>query len=87
MCEQDYENKKIGDYKIFIFFCKRLTQIFVLVRTGQYTYCEIDRKLLHITFLIPVQLRNTTLLVLFTFNYEDNNLRLRSVDGTQQISG
>jgi len=69
------------------FFCKRLTQIFVLVRTGQYTYCEIDRKLLHITFLIPVQLRNTTLLVLFTFNYEDNNLRLRSVDGTQQISG
>ena len=20
MCEQDYENKKIGDYKIFIFF-------------------------------------------------------------------
>ena len=34
MCEQDYENKKIGDYKTFIFFCKRLIQIFVLVRTG-----------------------------------------------------
>ena len=35
MCEQDYENKKLVITK-FYFFCKRETQIFVLVRTGPY---------------------------------------------------
>ena len=30
MCEQDYENKKIGDYKTFIFFLQALNSNFRL---------------------------------------------------------
>jgi len=31
---RDGKKRKIGDYKIFNFFCKRQTLFFVLVRTG-----------------------------------------------------
>ena len=35
MCERDYENQKLVITK-FSLFCKRETQIFVLVRMGPY---------------------------------------------------